>query len=155
LTTLANDSPSVTTDAPEPEPEFDVDVARLMAAQLLGRGDTAQDVRDYASGEPEHAYMWDAVANAMDAITAVPAPRVTADPSEWDLDPETERHVARLYLTRLTPARLRELIAAGRCEPEFRPMFAGIADAMDALLDGGFDPAASAEEIRAETPAAA
>ena len=140
MTTLANDSPSVTTDAPGPE--FDVDVARLMAAQLLGRGDTAQDVRAWASGEPEHAYMWDAVANAMDAITAVPAPRVTADPAEWALDPETEIEAARRILALVTPDHVRDCIAAGVVDAEFGPMFAGIADAMERLAKSP-DPASA------------
>lgn len=89
------------------------------------------------------------------ATLATDPPRVTADPHEWDLDPGTTVAVAKLYLTRLTPAQLRAHVAAGRCEPEYRPMFAGIADAMDALLAEGFDPAVFAEEIRATAPAAA
>lgn len=158
MTTLANDSPSVTTDAPDAVtglPTLGDHVARLMAAKLIARGDTSQAVREYATARPQYAYMWDAVANAMDAITAVPAPRLAADPSAWGLDPETERHVARLYLTRLTPDQLRAHVAAGRCEPEYRPMFTGIARQMDALLAEGFDPAVFAEEIRATAPAAA
>jgi len=158
LQTLDPAPPPSGTDAPDAVtglPALGDHVARLMAAKLIARGDTSQAVREYAAARPQYACMWDAVANAMDAITAVPAPRLAADPSAWDLDPETERHVARLYLTRLTPDQLRSHVAAGRCEPEYRPMFTGIARQMDALLAEGFDPAVFAEEIRASAAAAA
>jgi hypothetical protein len=147
MATLATDQPPVTTDAPDtvtdPLPLGD-HVARLMAAKLIARGDSPQDVREYAATRPKYACMWDAVANAMDAL-AVPAPRVTSDPSAWDLDPATELHVARLYLTRLTPGHVRDCIASGVVDAEFAPMFAGIADVMDDLLaaESASDPAAA------------
>jgi hypothetical protein len=82
-------------------------------------------------------------------------PRITADPAEWALDPETERSVARLYLTRITPAELRDRVASGVCGLGFVGMFRAIADAMDALLAEGFDPPALAAALRAGAPSPA
>jgi hypothetical protein len=77
MTTLADGLHAVTEDAPAPV--LGEHIARLMAAKLLGRGDTSESVREYGASRPEFAYMWDAVADAMDAITAVPAQRTGDD----------------------------------------------------------------------------
>jgi hypothetical protein len=82
-------------------------------------------------------------------------PASAADPSDWDLDPGSARYVGKLYLTRMTPAKLRARIASGRANPEFAGMFTQIAKEMDALLAEGFDPAAYAAELRAAAPVAA
>jgi hypothetical protein len=80
------------------------------------------------------------------------SPRITSDPSAWDLDPETEVHVARLFLAVMTPDGLRARIASGVCGLEHISMFRRIADAMESLLAGGFDPEAFAMTVRASAP---
>jgi len=74
MDTLAAGLPSVTDDTPA------LDGLRVshMAATLLRKGYAPGDVREHASGRPRFAYMWIAIADAMDAITvaeSVPAQR--------------------------------------------------------------------------------
>lgn len=149
MTTLDETPPSVTANGPEPD--FDANVAALMAGKLLAQGDTSQDVREWASGRPEFASMWGAVANAMDKLTApVPAPRITADPSMWDLTPEEARDYARLALVRRTPGEVRAFVAAGLGDPEWDDMILQVAAAMDTLVKEKFDVAAYAASLKAE-----
>jgi hypothetical protein len=68
-----------------------------------------------------------------------------ADPPDSGFAPETARYVAGLYLAGgLAPARVR----AYDGEAGHRGMFLAIADAMDELLAGGFDPDAFMESLR-------
>jgi hypothetical protein len=75
--------------------------------------------------------------------TLTPAPPADSD----------ARYVARLYLTKMPPSWLRARIAADECRPD-TGHFTEIADAMDALLAEGFDPAAFADSLRSGAGAA-
>jgi hypothetical protein len=72
---------------------------------------------------------------------------VTTDPPDREITPEAARHVARAYLTEMTPAWVRDHARGEDCESP--NMFLAIADAMDELLAEGFDPAAFAGKLRA------
>ena len=59
-----------------PAPTLDGLRVSHMAATLLRKGYAPEGVREYAAGRPRFAYMWLAIADSMDAITAtVPAQR--------------------------------------------------------------------------------
>jgi len=76
MATLAADRPAGTEDAPAPA--LDARRTSHMAATLLRKGYVPGDVREHASGREQFAYMWTAIADAMDAIAAadpVPAQR--------------------------------------------------------------------------------
>lgn len=75
--TLAAEAPARTDDAPM------LDGLRVshMAATLLRKGYTSESARDYAAGRPQFAYMWLAIAEAMDAITAGSVPAQRAAPA--------------------------------------------------------------------------
>lgn len=77
--TLAVEAPARTDDAPAPA----LDGARVthMAATLIRRGYTSEMVRDHEASRPEFAYMWSAIAGAMDALAAgsVPVQRAAPD----------------------------------------------------------------------------
>ena len=74
MDTLAADNPARADDAPAPS--LDAGRTSRMAATLLRKGIAPGSVREHASGRPRFAYMWLAIADSMDAITAtVPAQR--------------------------------------------------------------------------------
>lgn len=77
MATLAASLPSVTDDAPT------LDGLRVsrMAATLLRKGYTSEGVREYGAGRQQFAYMWDAIADSMDAITAGSVPAQRAAPA--------------------------------------------------------------------------
>jgi hypothetical protein len=73
--TLAAEATVRTQDADD-TPSLDAGRTSHMAATLLRKGYVSCDVREYAAGRPRFAYMWLAIADSMDAITAtVPAQR--------------------------------------------------------------------------------
>jgi hypothetical protein len=83
--TIAPEAPAPPADT-DATPVLDARRVRLMASKLLSRGDTAERVREYAAGREHFAYMWDSIADAMDALAAsVPAqpsaPALEAVPS--------------------------------------------------------------------------
>ena len=77
--TLAAEAPARTQDADD-TPALDAGRTSRMAATLLRKGYAPEGVREYAAGRPRFAYMWLAIADSMDAITAtVPAQRTAPD----------------------------------------------------------------------------
>jgi hypothetical protein len=77
MATLNPAPPAVAEDAPT------LDGLRVshMAATLLRKRYTSEDVREHAAGRPQFAYMWDAIADSMDAITAESVPAQRAAPA--------------------------------------------------------------------------
>lgn len=73
--TLAAEALARTRDADD-TPALDAGRTSRMAAILLRKGYVSCDVREHAAGRPQFSYMWTAIADTMDAITAtVPAQR--------------------------------------------------------------------------------
>lgn len=83
MTTLA-DSPPPGTASPGDTPELARArrAARHVAPTLIAEGITGQEIRDLGASRPESGTMWNAVADAMDEITAARA--VPAQPSAPD-----------------------------------------------------------------------
>ena len=78
---------------------------------------------------------------------------VSTAPPPGGISAEAVRDVARIYLAQgFGPGQVRR--EARRTMPEHEPMFAMVADAMDALLAGGFDAEAFRKELHAADEAA-
>jgi len=130
---------------------------RRTAITALAAGITPAYLRGQVPGVPGEALRL-AVAAEIEALTArgvtqraaarVIRERDRVDPCGGTFDEHGARQVARIYLAEgLTPGGIRSG-PAREDRPEYRRMFRMIADAMDALLAEGFDPAAFAESLK-------
>lgn len=148
--TISIRPPEVSTGAPD-----SVRRLRRSAITCIAVGMTPVYLREGRAGTPDEALSF-AVAAEIEELTArgvtqraasrVVRERGRANPCGGKLDEHGARQVARIYLTEMTPGDVRgHARAATR---RHKRMFRMIADAMDALLAEGFDPAALAESLK-------
>jgi hypothetical protein len=151
--TINSRPPGASTGAPgEPGP----DRVRRTALTAIAAGITPACLREQGP-ETASETLRLAVAAEIEELTArgvtqraasrVIRERDRVDPCGGKFDEHGARQVARIYLTRSTPDEIRSGPAL-EGTPKHRRMFRMIADAMDALLAEGFDPAAVAESVK-------